>query len=187
MNKNSFGKQAVFSFVLALSLAPVLSCCGVLPQAFGQDKGGLKAKNEVDPYSDILNVIKNFFQRRYDADKTQCLTSISKDYKVIMLEGKILDYNRLKSGLEQRSLRMELLAVEDLRVTEFEAQDGSARAQVEFLQRVRTREGKVVQNKHLGEIFLKREIGWKITAIIDLHRLDTYDKEYIKSCFKTKE
>jgi hypothetical protein len=137
------------------------------------DSSKNKAKAEEDPYFDILNVIKNFFLRRFDTDKTQSLSSISKSYQVRLPEGRILDYNGLRSGLEERSQRMSLLALDEFKITELEVNGDFAKARIEFLQRVKNRQnGHVRQKKHTGIVFLKREEGWKITGIVDLLRIN---------------
>lgn len=57
-----------------------------------------------DPNFPVLfNVIKDFLQHRFDPDTTLSLSYVSKDYKEQRGNDEFLDYNGLKSQLEQRS------------------------------------------------------------------------------------
>ena len=62
------------------------------------------------------------------------------------------------------------MALLDLKITELKINDTAAVARVEFIQKVRLPDGKIIEKKHAGEIFLRKEDRWKIIKIVDLLR-----------------
>ena len=140
----------------------------------------IKEIKESNPYfEDIFNVIKNYHQHRYDIDKTQCLNSISKKYKVQKNNGKILDYDGFASVLKERTEEYILIFLDNLMIADLKITGNSASCIVLFSRTKKKLEDEaiVIQDKYMRFVTLeKEEEGWKITAIRRMNEITRVDR-----------
>lgn len=151
MHKRYFTLLACFALLFSLIILPV---------TYAQSSDG------------ISDTIKNFFQHRLDADKTQCLTSISKDYNGTNVSGEAQNYNYFEGSLNDRTEGFSLEALDDFRLVDLKIEDDRAQTKVEFSETIKNLvNDKIAQLKYAGEVFLiKKEDKWKIINMISAER-----------------
>ncbi len=171
----------------------VLACCMFCgSEIFSQEpddlsalrlKAGVRILDRQDPnYSEIYDVIRNYFSHQYDVDKNQCLLSVSKDISMMVDKQEMvdIDYEGLKANLEKRGSDVKLISINDFKIEKIIIKGDFAKAEgVAFrrklmilgdvpqkrLEKMKLKEG-VFEDAIDREIFLKKEDeGWKIIEL----------------------